>query len=186
MKKLIFVAPIVVALIAAASLLAGNPLAAGQDKPSAMPGARPVPQTAEWKKLSSLVGQWSGWMEDSGKRSDATVEVRMTADGSAIMHVLGKDTPYEMVTMFHPDGTRLLATHYCGFHNQPRMAGVPAGANQVAFEYVDGTNIAPGDGHMSHITITLIDADHHDEAWTFQAKDGEMPPGVFHFTRVKK
>jgi hypothetical protein len=110
----------------------------------------------------------------------------MTADGSAIMHVLGKDTPYEMVTMFHPDGTRLLATHYCAAHNQPRMALVASPANQVAFEFIDGTNIAPGDGYMRHISLTFVDADHHDEAWTYQDKGGAMPPGVFHFTRVKK
>ena len=186
MNRLMLVAPLALCLIAAGPQQAAKPMAAGQTKAAAMAGPRAIPQTADWQKLSSLVGQWTGWMEDGGKKTDATLEVRMTADGSAIMHVLGRDTPYEMVTMFHPDGTRLLATHYCGFHNQPRMARVPAAANQVAFEYVDGTNIAPGDGHMSHITLTFIDADHHDEAWTFQTKDGTMPPGMFHFTRVKK
>ena len=87
-----------------------------------------MPQTAEWQKLKTLVGQWEGLMEEGGKQMPATVEARMTGDGSAIMHMMGKDSPYEMVTMIHPDGKRLLATHYCAAHNQPRMALVPAKA----------------------------------------------------------
>jgi len=142
-----------------------------------------VPQTPEWQKLRSLVGSWEGVVEEGGKKLPTTVEVRMTGDGSAIMHVIGRDTPHEMVTMFHPDGKRLLATHYCAAHNQPRMALVPAAApNQVAFDFVDGTNIAPGEGYMKGLVITFADADHHEEAWTFST---EAAPTVFKYTRKK-
>ena len=99
------------------------------------------------------------------------------------MHVMDKDTPHEMVTMFHPDGERLLATHYCAAHNQPRMALVPSkAANQVAFSFVDGTNIGPGEEHMRSVVFTFIDADHHEEAWT---SSGSSKPGVFKFARKK-
>jgi hypothetical protein len=142
-----------------------------------------VPQTPEWQKLTSLVGQWEGSMEEGGQQMPATVEVRMTGDGSAIMHVMGKDSPYEMVTMIHPDGKRLLATHYCAAHNQPRMAMVPAKApNQIAFQFVDGTNIGPGESYMKGVVFTFIDADHHEEAWTSSAGPGAA---VFKFTRKK-
>ena len=142
-----------------------------------------VPQTPEWQKLRSLVGSWEGVVEEGGKKLPTTVEVRMTADGSAIMHVIGRDTPHEMVTMFHPDGKRLLATHYCAAHNQPRMALVPGAApNQVAFDFVDGTNIAPGDVYMRSVVFTLVDADHHEERWT--SSDGGAP-AVFTYTRKK-
>jgi hypothetical protein len=76
----------------------------------------------EWQKLKSLVGSWEGYMEEGGKKEPLTADVRMTGDGSAIMHTMARDTPMEMVTMIHPDGKRLLATHYCAAHNQPRMA----------------------------------------------------------------
>jgi hypothetical protein len=142
-----------------------------------------VPQTPEWQKLKSLVGQWEGTYEEGGKQAQATLEVRMTGDGSAIMHVMAKDTPYEMVTMIHPDGKRLLATHYCAAHNQPRMALVPSKApNQIAFDFVDGTNIAAGDGHMKSVVFTFTDADHHEEAWTYSAGGGAA---VFKYTRKK-
>jgi hypothetical protein len=142
-----------------------------------------VPETPEWQQLKSLVGQWEGFVDQGGKQVPTKVELRMTGGGSAIMHVMDRDSSHEMVTMFHPDGKRLLATHYCAAHNQPRMALVPAKApNQVAFEFVDGTNIAPGDGHMQGVVITVIDADHHEEAWTNSAGPGAA---VFKYTRKK-
>ena len=33
--------------------------------------------------------------------------------------------------------------------------GPAAGANQVAFAFVDGTNIGPGEGHMSKLVVTI-------------------------------
>lgn len=143
-----------------------------------------APNTPEWQKLRSLVGQWRGDTEEGGKKLEAAVEVRLTGGGSAIMHWAAKGTPYEMVTMFHPDGSTLLATHYCAAHNQPRLQLVPApGPNQVAFRFKDGTNIAPGDGHMVGLVITFIDPDHHDEAWSYEENGKELPAAVFHYTR---
>ena len=142
-----------------------------------------IPQTPEWQRLTSLVGNWEGTMEEGGKKLPTTVEVRMTGDGSAIMHVMDKGGPYEMVTMIHPDGKRLLATHYCAAHNQPRMALVASGAaNQVAFSFVDGTNIGPGEEHMRSVVFTFVDADHHEEAWT---SSGSPTAAVFKYTRKK-
>ena len=115
-----------------------------------------VPQTPEWQRMKSLVGIWEGTVAMEGKQVPATVEVRMTGDGSAIMHVMDKGGPHEMVTMIHPDGKRLLATHYCAAHNQPRMALVPSSAaGQVAFSFVDGTNIGPGEEHMRSVVFTF-------------------------------
>ena len=157
-------------------------MALAQDKAPAMKSSA-VPDTPEWQKLKSLIGMWEGYMEEGATKMPAAADVRMTGDGSAIMHVLGRDTPYEMVTMIHPDGKRLLATHYCAAHNQPRMALVRAKApNQVAFDYVDGTNIAPGDTHMKSVIFTFVDADHHEEAWM---NSDSGAPAVFKFTRKK-
>ncbi len=147
---------------------------------------RAVEQTPEWQKLTTLAGAWTGNVDMDGKKLDATVEIRMTGGGSALMHVLGKDGPYEMVTMFHPDMKRILATHYCAAHNQPRMALVPSkDPNVLSFAFVDGTNIGPGDGYMGKLVITFVDADHHDETWTYMSGGKEMAPSVFHFTRKK-
>jgi hypothetical protein len=170
-----------VAILIAATAAGAQDQAKGSKPPEVKMSA--VPQTPEWQRLKTLVGSWEGTMEEGGTTMPAAVEARMTGDGSAIMHVLGKDSPYEMVTMIHPDGKRLLATHYCAAHNQPRMALVPsAAANQVSFTFVDGTNIGPGEEHMRGVVFTFIDADHHEEAWT---SSGSPKPAIFKFARKK-
>jgi hypothetical protein len=66
------------------------------------------------------------------------------------------------------------------------MALVPGPKpNQITFDFIDGTNIGPKDGHMRRLVVTLIDADHHDEAWTYFDGTRELPPSVFKFTRRK-
>jgi hypothetical protein len=173
--------------LSAAFLLVGvaapGAQAQAQGSKSAAMKMSAVPQTPEWQRLKALVGNWEGTVEMEGKPMPATVEVRMTGDGSAIMHVMDKGGPHEMVTMIHPDGKRLLATHYCAAHNQPRMALVPSAAsNQVAFSFVDGTNIGPGEEHMKSVVFTFTDADHHEEAWT---SSGSPNAAVFKYIRKK-
>ncbi len=178
--KHVVLACVVVGLVGVAA-----PAARAQEKAPEMK-ASVIAQTPQWQMIKSLAGNWEGLMEENGKKTPTVVEVRVTGDGSAVMHVMAKNTPNEMVTMFHPDGDRILATHYCAAHNQPRMALVKAeAANQVAFEFVDGTNIAPGDMHMKRLVLTVVDADHHSESWTAVADGKELPSAVFSYTRKK-
>ncbi len=171
-------------LSCAAVFVAGLLTVAVQAQDKAAMKASSLPQSPEWQQLRSLVGEWEGTMSEGGATMPATVDVRMTGGGSAIMHVMGRDTVYEMVTMIHPDGKRLLATHYCGAHNQPRMALAPSAApNQVAFTFLDGTNIGPGDTYMNGVVFTFLDADHHEEAWS---SSGGGAATVFKFARKKK
>jgi hypothetical protein len=142
---------------------------------------RPLKETPAWASLKTLVGQWNGTMNDKGMQSH--LQVRMTGGGSALMHWMDEGSPYEMVTMFHPDMDDVLATHYCAAHNQPRMKLVSASPARLVFEFKDGTNIGPKDGHMVGLVVVLIDANHHDEEWSYE-EDGKRSTSVFHYTRV--
>lgn len=145
-----------------------------------------IAASPQWETVKSLVGDWDGYVMQGDTRVPTKVSVRMTGDGSAVMHWLDRDTPHEMVTMFHMDRDTLMATHYCAAHNQPRFVATPGGdAARVAFEFKDGTNIHPGDGYMRRLVVTVIGADHHDEEWGFD-QGGALHSATFHFTRVKK
>jgi hypothetical protein len=131
--------------------------------------------------LKGMEGKWAG-----KNQQDQPVEVsfRIISGGSAVMsEILGRG-PEDMVTMFHMDGDRLLMTHYCGAGNQPRMKVISSDAKSVSFEFFDGTNIGPGDGHMQHVTFTQPDADHHVEEWVFVDHGKEMKE-VFTLARAK-
>ncbi len=131
--------------------------------------------------LKGLEGNWAGKNQQG---QPVQVTFRLTAGGSALMsEILGRG-PENMITMFHMDGDRLLMTHYCGAGNQPRMKVISSDAKSVSFEFMDGTNIGPGDGHMQHVTFTQPDADHHIEEWVFLDHSKEMKE-VFTLARVK-
>jgi hypothetical protein len=131
--------------------------------------------------LKTMEGNWTG-KNTQGQTVDVTF--RMTAGGSALMSEIHGHGPENMISMFHMDGDRLLMTHYCGAGNQPRMKIVSSDAKSVSFEFVDGTNIAPGDGHMQRVTFTMADADHHSEDWTFIDHGKELRQ-VFALERIR-
>jgi hypothetical protein len=148
------------------------------------PGAESQASDAAFAKLKSLQGQWQGKTSEGGTDTPATTSFRIVSDGSAILDVLEAGTPHEMVTMFHMDGKDLLATHYCAVHNQPRFRYVASTQpNVVTFEFKDATNLAsPSDPHMVGIKITILDANHHYEDWTFSA-NGKSATSRFDFHR---
>src|SRR5271156_4705070 len=131
--------------------------------------------------LKGMEGNWAG----KNQHGDPIQEsFKMTAGGSALMREIHGHGPANMITMFHMDGDRLLMTHYCGAGNQPRMKLIASDAKSVSFEFVDGTNIGPGDGHMQHVTFSEPDADHHVEEWVFLDHGKEMKE-LFTLERVK-
>jgi len=48
----------------------------------------------------------------------------------------------------------------------------------------DGTNIRLGDGYMKELVITFVDADHHNETWSYD-NNGKIEAGTFYLTRSR-
>jgi hypothetical protein len=125
-------------------------------------------------QLKSLTGSWEG-KTTQGK--PVQVSFRDTAGGSALMSEIHAMDHDDMITMFHLDGAnRLLMTHYCSAGNQPRMTATASPDDKtITFDFLDATNLAtPDAGHMQRVVFTVIDANHHTEAWTFAAPGKEM------------
>ncbi len=102
------------------------------------------------------------------------VDFRVTSNGSALMsEIKGKE---DMISMFNLDGARLLMTHYCATGNQPRMrASASPDGKTITFDYVDATNLAgPDGGHMNRLVLSMLDANHHTEEWTYVDHGKEM------------
>ncbi len=136
------------------------------------------------KTFDMLKGMEGNWVGKNSQGQPLEVTFRMTAGGSALMSESHGKGPENMITMFHMDGDRLVMTHYCGAGNQPRMKVISSDAKSVSFEFFDGTNIGPGDGHMQHATFTQLDANHHSEEWVFLNHGKEMKE-LFSLERVK-
>jgi hypothetical protein len=150
----------------------------------ALTAALVMADTSALKSFDMLKGLEGNWAGKNQQGQTIEVSFRMTAGGSALMSEIHGHGPENMITMFHMDGDRLLMTHYCGAGNQPRMKVISSDAKSVSFEFFDGTNIGPGDGHMQQVTFTEPDADHHVEEWVFLDHGKEMKE-VFTLARVK-
>lgn len=134
-------------------------------------------------KLKTLVGTWEG---KTAQGQAVRVTFRLTGNDSALMSEIG--APENMITMFHLDGDRLLMTHYCGAGNQPRMKALASpDGKSIPFEFLDITGLTKSQpGHMKGLVVTLADADHHSEAWTFENADGKAEMHeVFELQRVR-
>ncbi len=143
-----------------------------------------VAQSDARKSFDLLKGLEGSWAGKNQQGQPIQVTFRSTAGGSALMSEILGHGPENMITMFHMDGDRLLMTHYCGAGNQPRMKVIRSDTKSVSFEFMDGTNIGPGEGHMQRVTFTQPDADHHSEEWTF-LDHGKETQEVFTLARVK-
>jgi len=129
------------------------------------------PPDARFEALKALAGEWEGKARHDGKELDGTTRatIKVVSGGSAVMLVTDPGKPHEMVTMFHRDDGALLATHYCGAMNQPRLrargGGDPAA---IAFEFQDGTNLKAHPGRMEGLVIATPKAGTHLQTWTYR------------------
>ena len=148
----------------------------------AIPGFSQSDAKATFEHLKALNGTWEG---KANRDRSVKIVFRPTSGGSALLsEILGDE---DMVTMFHMDKDRVLMTHYCGAGNQPRMqATTSPDGKTITFNFIDGTNMSsPKAAHMDHLVITIADADHHTEDWTFVQEDGKQMKEHFELARVK-
>jgi hypothetical protein len=106
--------------------------------------------------LSKLQGRWEGEFANGNKHS---VDYRLSAGGSVLVETWTLGPQRESITMYHLDGDRLLATHYCPQGNQPRLKLVDDGdAKRLSFAFVDGTGLQPAEGwHQDSFWVEVQD-----------------------------
>ena len=139
-----------------------------------------------FEKLTSLVGEWKGMQE--GAQGDIKLTYTLTANGSVLMEESQPAGEGTMITMFTVDGDHLIATHYCIARNQPQMVTKPItepSANSLTFSLSRVTGMkTPGDWHNTGLTVTLEDAQHLTQVWTYEY-NGKKGTNTFHFTRTR-
>src|SRR5216684_5334737 len=142
--------------------------------------AAPTDAQKSFTQLKTLAGKWQASvttdppLPEMGNGATAQVSLRVTSRGNALVHEMqdaGKPddpTHYDHpVTMLYVDGDRLLLTHYCDAGNRPRMvARTSPDGNTVTFDFLDVSG-STEKFLMHDVMFTMVDADHHIEAWTY-------------------
>ncbi|MFY9552999.1 MAG: hypothetical protein WAU32_17780 [Thermoanaerobaculia bacterium] len=136
-----------------------------------------------WDKLKSLVGTWQGTMEGH----PVSVTYTLVSNGTSLMESLTGEHDVNMITMYHPDGDSMLATHYCAAGNQPRIRAkaLSDDGRKLDFQFVDATNVAGSSGEvMNRLVVTFQDPDHFTQTWTARSR-GKDHTSDFVYTRKK-
>ena len=167
-----------VAIFSVLSLLTGTGISG-----ESMRSAKTEPN-AGFEKMKPLVGNWQGKAND-GK--PVKISYALVSGGSALVETIQVESEPGMVTVYHPDGGRLMMTHYCSLHNQPRMRAdtAPAENGKLVFNFVDATNMPSPDAmHMHKLVVTFVDKDHFAQEWTWKGGEKEGTE-VFRMERMK-
>ncbi len=145
-------------------------------------GAAAQSKPAGFERLKSLAGEWEGKAPD-GKTGRVTYQV--VSNGSAVLETIFGDEHAEgMITVYHPDGDSILATHYCAVGNQPRMRAKPSGGNTLSFQLADVTNRGASKILMQGLVVRFEDANHFVQDWTSE-ENGKKETASFRWTRKK-
>ena len=151
-------------------------------------GTSPPVGNPGWEKLKTLVGEWKGTYSgaDAAGMGEVRLSYKLVSNGTSLMETMESGHDTSMITMYYPEGNRILATHYCSIGNQPRLAsaGLTGNGKILRFSFVDATNVSGPDAElMQGLVVTFQDADHFSQAWTSRLK-GKDQVGTFTYTRV--
>ena len=121
-------------------------------------------------QLAQMVGVWR-----PADKPDSPLRIQfyLTAGGSVLVEsweVRGQ--PHSM-TLYHRDGSKLLATHYCPQGNQPRMALEGKDSSGLHFALQDVTDLEPAsESHQHDLWIDLAEPGYPVRMETYASKDG--------------
>jgi hypothetical protein len=165
------------------SLIAGwlfaSPVAIRAEEPATL-------AALAFEQLSRLVGAWES---SAGIAPPHSVEYRLSGSGSVLVETWALGPGRESLTLYHLDGERLLATHYCLQGNQPRLQLVKREADEFHFELRDGTNLqVAGRSHQHAFWLRLTGLDSLVRSETYvdngsAGGEGAVPGDAISYTR---
>ncbi len=134
-----------------------------------------------FERLQALVGTWAAPLS-GGKELRASY--RLISSCSALVETYTTPSGKETLTLYHLDGSRLLATHYCGQGNQPRLRLTEENGSRWVFSFLDATNLSsPKAAHLRRLELALDASGQLIRTETYRA-DGTEQPERFVFTRA--
>ena len=128
---------------------------------SPAPAEEPASPAVPWAQLKALVGTWQRTGASTAGQKAFRIRYRLISADTALVEEFGDPAKQVTQTVFHPDGDRLLATHYCAQGNQPRLRLRADALDPMVFEFLDATNLrSASDSHLVRLTFRWRDADH--------------------------
>ena len=142
--------------------------------------------SAEFERMKTLVGKWTGKVDMGQGPVEMTSEYRVIAAGSVIEERVFPGTPQEMVTMYYDKDGKLAMTHYCMLGNRPQMTLKSSDAKSITLDFDAACGIDPKkECHMHGVKIVFQDADTILTSCRALMDGKEMPEHPTTLKRVK-
>ncbi|WP_324805893.1 hypothetical protein SH584_07205 [Sphingomonas sp. LY29] len=106
-----------------------------------------APADATFAAMKALVGTWRN---ADNPASPLRIHFYLTAGGTVLVEDWRRGTQPHSLTLYHRDGPRLIATHYCPQGNQPRLALTSTTPGQPRFTFHDATDLDPATESAVH------------------------------------
>jgi hypothetical protein len=150
-----------------------------------------TPAATVFKQLSALVGEWEGKF-DNGRVHRVTY--RLSARGHALVETWALSPTSESITIYHLDGDKLVADHYCPQGNAPRLELATAIDDKFNFAFRDGTNLnVVGKTHQHSFWLQIKSADEYLRSETYVVNGSNAAQlalakadGTVRYSRVKQ
>jgi hypothetical protein len=104
-----------------------------------MGGASPA-GAAAFEQLKALLGEWRGQRPDG---REVGVTYRLSAFDTVLVETWDLGAGREALTVYHLDGSELIASHFCPQGNQPRLTLNHAAESRFDFAFRDATGLRP-------------------------------------------
>lgn len=130
-----------------------------------------------WAALGArLPGRWIATTEGA----TVPVELRFVSRQSVLLETFGNPGK-ETVTTYHADGADLVATHYCGQGNQPRLRMRSGDAQHPQLVLADVTGQDVGEPVLVELGFDLTVAGGFTRTEVYRQPDGKLERTVWTF-----
>ena len=102
----------------------------------------------QFETIAALTGEWR-----VAEQASLRIVFEPTAGGSVIIERWMRGDRMHSLTVYHLDGERLIATHYCPQGNQPRLAATPSDSGEIRLTFLDATGLDPDESYQHDLSL---------------------------------
>jgi hypothetical protein len=141
--------------------------------------AEVVTPAEQYATITSLVGKWDVQGRDSLK-----IVFEATAGGSVVVEKWMRGDATHSLTIYHRDGNKIIATHYCPQGNQPRMAATASTDGDIRFTFQDATDLDSKESFQHDLGLDLKDDGTLVRSEIYWGPDGAGKESALNLTRA--
>jgi hypothetical protein len=136
--------------------------------------------TLFWKRMQQeLLGTW---IAKTGEGKTIKSAYKLVSNRSALVETYQTPSGQETLTVYHPDGSSLLLTHYCAQGNQPRLRIAETTPEKAVFKYLDATNLKAEQAVLIELAFNF-ERDGFEQVSIYRQPDGSKETTNLHFKR---